>query len=556
MSDFSMDPVTRKEFYLAEITGMDVDAPAPVTRLETYLNDIINGTASQLAPVTRLETYLAKISGADVTIPAPVTRLELYLAKIAGMDVEIPDPVTREEHWLWMWANAGPGGSAVTVEGEAPITLADAIHGAIRSLIQYGLCYQASTPTPAAPVDIVCNNGTLKMVDDELPLAYKRITGIKFDGDFWYNTGEALDGGDAVTMTLANTATGGQNVFGSYNGTASGTKNFSLFIYGGGSNSNSYYRYGEQLLRPKYGSNERRITISGNGTDGFTTDVTATPDTFVTEAPAYIGMLPNSSSAAYTGSIMGSIDVVNNGQLRLRWIPCERQSDGAVGYYELKSGTFLEQVGTGSPVKGGYDTSHMTEFIIDGTPEVLTVSATGATPQTASVQDLLAVDDYRDEQNIISGSVKRKVGIKIFDGTEDWTKPSSADYFRLDGLFEDAIPYSADNPAVVCSHFVGRVPKTAASGMDDGDIKLGYTSTYNRLYLKYSSATTSDELKAWVAAQYAAGTPVIVLYPLAEEVAEQVPPQKLYVADGSNTVSVVANVSPVNLECTYIAADA
>ena len=210
MSDFSMDPVTRKEFYLAEITGMDVDAPAPVTRLETYLNDIINGTASQLAPVTRLETYLAKISGADVTIPAPVTRLELYLAKIAGMDVEIPDPVTREEHWLWMWANAGPGGSAVTVEGEAPITLADAIHGAIRSLIQYGLCYQASTPTPAAPVDIVCNNGTLKMVDDELPLAYKRITGIKFDGDFWYNTGEALDGGDAVTMTLANTATGGR----------------------------------------------------------------------------------------------------------------------------------------------------------------------------------------------------------------------------------------------------------------------------------------------------------------------------------------------------------
>lgn len=556
MSEISMDPVTRKEFYLAEITGMDVDAPAPVTRLETYLNDIINGTASQLVPVTRVETYLAKISGADVAIPAPVTRLELYLAKIAGMDVEIPDPVTREEHWLWMWANAGPAGTETTVSGEAPITLANALRGAIRSLIQYGLCYQASTPTPAAPVDIVCNNGTLKMVDDELPLAYKRITGIKFDGDFWYNTVEVLDGGDAVTMTLANTATSGQNVFGSYNGTSGGKKNFSLFIYGGGANNNSYYRYGEQLLRPRFGSNERTITISGNGTDGFTTDVTATPDTFTTEASAYIGMLPNSSSAAYTGSIMGSIDVVNNGQLRLRWIPCERQSDGAIGYYELKSGTFLEQVGSGTPVKGGYDTSHMTKLIIDGTPEVLTVSADGETPQTASVQYLLAVDDYRDEQNIISGSVKRKVGIKIFDGTEDWTKPSGSDYFRLDGLFEDTIQYSADNPAVVCSHFVGRMPKTAASGMDDGDIKLGYTSMYNRLYLKYAAATTADEFKAWVAAQYAAGTPVIVLYPLAEEVAEQVSPQKLYVADGSNTVSVVANVSPVNLECTYIAADA
>lgn len=106
MSDIEMVPITRKEFYLAGITGMDVQAPSPVTRLESYLNDILNGTVSQLTPLNRVERYLAKISGADVTIPVPVTRMEFYLAAIAGMEVDIPDPVTREEWLLAEWAES------------------------------------------------------------------------------------------------------------------------------------------------------------------------------------------------------------------------------------------------------------------------------------------------------------------------------------------------------------------------------------------------------------------------------------------------------------------
>jgi hypothetical protein len=39
-------------------------------------------------------------------------------------------------------------------------------------------------------------------------------------------------------------------------------------------------------------------------------------------------------------------------------------------------------------------------------------------------------------------------------------------------MFTDTIPYSADNPAIVCTHFVGRKPKTSAGNMNDGDIKL------------------------------------------------------------------------------------
>ena len=249
-----------------------------------------------------------------------------------------------------------------TLRGTSPLSLLSAIKDKISSLIQYGKCSVSGS-------EITCNNGILTAVDDELPLGYKRITGIKFDGDTWYETGEALTGDDEVTMTLANTVTTGQNVFGSYNGTSSGTKNFSLFIYGNGSASNSYFRYGEQLLRPKFGTGERTIIFGKNGTDGFATDATATQETFTTPANAYIGMLPNSTSPAYTGSIIGNILVGD----RLKYIPCERTADGVVGYYETHTETFLEPSGTGSVTKGEYDTSHETAIATIGTAEEIVV---------------------------------------------------------------------------------------------------------------------------------------------------------------------------------------
>lgn len=364
MADIEMTPITRKEFYLAGITGMDVQAPSPVTRLESYLNDILNGTVSQLTPLNRVECYLAKISGADVTIPVPMTRLEVYLAAIAGMDIDVPDPVTREEHWLWQWANAGPGGVVETVNGTLPLTLANALSHAIVSLTRYGFCTQDGTPTPSAPVDIMCNNGALRMVDDELPSGYKRLLGISFDGNFHYKTGEYLTSDDDVTMTLDNISSSGKNVFGSYNG--ANDKNFSLYIYGG--TNGSYFRFGDQLKRPKYGSAGRRtITFGAGGTSGFAENSTVYPDEFVTPANTYIGMLPNSSSAAYTGDIVGSILVGT----RLEWIPCENDG-GVIGYYERVNGNFIAPTGNGTPVSLGYDTSHLVLRVV-GDPEVLTV---------------------------------------------------------------------------------------------------------------------------------------------------------------------------------------
>lgn len=56
--------------------------------------------------------------------------------------------------------NAGGGGTETTITGVSPLLLAAALKKPIKSLTQYGLCSQADTPTPAAPVPIMCNNIT------------------------------------------------------------------------------------------------------------------------------------------------------------------------------------------------------------------------------------------------------------------------------------------------------------------------------------------------------------------------------------------------------------
>ena len=395
-----MEPIARIEIFLAVIAGESYELPVPQTRVELFLANIAGESYELPAPEARVELYLAKILGQNVTLPVPQSRIDRYLAAIAGEAVDPPEYwTTRVEYWLAKWAE-GSGGQIVTVTGVAPLLLQRALAKPIHSLTQYGKCVTEDG-------DIYCNNGKLVALDDELPSGYKRITGIKFDGDFWYNTNEPLTGDDDVTMTLANTVTSGQNVFGSYNGTASGTKNFSMFIYGGGSQSNSYFRYGEQLLRPRFGSDEHTITFGKSGTDGFATDVSGTPETFTTPANAYIGMLPNSTSPAFSGSIIGNILVGN----RLKYIPCERQSDGVIGYYEAVNGVFLEPVGTGTPTKGNYDTSHLNILSVVGTPEVLTIGT-----QTATVANLFSTGTVHDEQDIISGTLTRRTEVSVAAG--------------------------------------------------------------------------------------------------------------------------------------------
>lgn len=439
------------------------------------------------------------------------------------------------------------GAVDVIIKGVSPLSLPDAVANSLQYVKAFGGTELSGTPTPASPVDIVCNNGILKVKDSELPVGYKRLQGISYDTNTYYETNQKLYGSDTLTITLSGTSSNGRNVIGAYSGTGSDARNFSLFIYGAGSTSNSYLRHGTQLGRPRYGTGVRTLVMSPTGTDGFLTDVTYDEETFETTDTFWIGGLPNSSSTKYDGDIVGNITVSN----RLKYIPCERVSDGEIGYYETFTGTFLENQGTGTPVMySGYDTSYMTEVYIAPTGTVETIEDTLG--NSATCEPLLAVGDYADVQSIINGVVTRKVGVKVLTGEENFETATATNCYSLTntlgtGNFADR--------TIVCSHFGSTSTQPGTSDRQGLAFIVNKGSEYTIAFGATTQFSTQTQWKNWLAAQAAAGTPVIVLYPLATTTTESVAGQTLQVTDGDNTLEITqASMSGLQLEVKYKAA--
>ena len=97
-------------------------------------------------------------------------------------------------HRPYEWMAIGGWTTTYTKEvtGNWYIDLTDAVVNKLLELKAYWWCEQASTPTPTTPVDIVCNNWTLKVKDKELPVWYVRLESIELDAWPYYNTNEKL----------------------------------------------------------------------------------------------------------------------------------------------------------------------------------------------------------------------------------------------------------------------------------------------------------------------------------------------------------------------------
>ena len=428
------------------------------------------------------------------------------------------------------------------VNGVSPLTLPSAVRAAVVYLKQQGVCEQNGIPTPINPVDIKCNNGAIKYKDRELPVGFIRLLDINFDGGFHYITNEKLYGSDDVSMTINNISTSGQNLFGSYAGAGEGTKNFSLYVYGSTS-SQCYFRYGERLYRPRLGTGERSITFGESGTTGFYDNVSITPETFESNSVAWIGMLPNSSSSHFIGTIEGNIVVSN----RLKYIPCKRLSDGVIGYYEVNNEVFLEPRGSGTPTTTGIDDSQM-ELVIVGTKEVISINN-----QTASAENLFAINTFKDEQDIISGNIIRKCGVIVLNGSElerGHSFNTSANCITI--YIKSFDEPKSINYAPICTHFVG-TDVTSISNMPDNSIRAhaSIIDVHYCLNIRNTNWSSVSDYETFVKSQYEAGTPVIVIYPLVDETTEQVTPQPLNTIEGDDVVTVIAEVSNIPLEVKY-----
>lgn len=530
--------VTRKERFLNAAITQTPLTEAAVTRIEMFLNAIANGSADVPTPITRVEQYLAKIAGADAEVPTPVTRIEMYLAKVAGEDIEPPTPVTRIEQLLATWTGGGSVAELLTVTGVAPLALANALARPLVSLVQDGKVSQNGTPTPSVPVDIVCNNGTLVMVDDELPSGYNRIAGITFDSSVYYQiTDFFLKGSDTIRISFS--VEKACNVFGCYT-TTSATNNYSL--YASTAANAKYLRYAGGTYKSQFATStfgqRFDVVITPTGSSGMPSgqnDTWNESDFTATSALCIAHTSPSGTSSKLDGNIYG--DIVVDGRLKL--IPCIRLSDGEIGYYDTYTEAFYAPV-TGTPVSLGYDLSHLTLKVV-GTAEVLSVGT-----QTASVADLFATGDYADSQNIITGAITRKVVARRLTSDEtSWYLSDSGDVHRFRCRLDDAVYKSGRGTDLLCSHY-----RVLASGSTAGGCFLNGSSNVEYLFC-IPEDQTIDTVEKW--GTWLDNNAVTIIYPLAESTTESAAPQHITLTKGDDTVSVTAEVSGINLTAQYYA---
>ena len=456
---------------------------------------------------------------------------------------------------IWLKATLLSGAAAIikTVTGTAPLTLTNAISHAIVSLTQYGKCVQDGSPTPSDPVDIYCNNGKLMMVDNELPSGYKRVLGFRCNNNaMWQITGFKLRGSDTVKVSFSVTAA--CNVWGCYQSTDA-TDNYDL--YATTTNGGKYLRYANGTYASYFSSENQGkrfdVTYTPTGTQGMPEDSTWTEASFESANDLLLGSTTiGGTSSKLKGNLYGDFIVENGGVERLHIVPCERVSDNVLGYYDLVGEAFYEPYeGYTGAVSLGYDGSHYGLDVV-GTPETLTITADGAETQTVNdVSNLLAVGNYADTEELIHGIKTGKIGVMVFDGTENFyvstgdTYGVAIDKTKYPNSYVDAVP-------VLCTH----LPFSTSSSTSQTDVICNRSGNYGiRLLFNATIMALADTkvaaAKAFFASEYAKGTPVMVIYVKTTETTEQTTAHALATAEGTNVVDVTSNVDPVTLKAEY-----
>ena len=178
--------------------------------------------------------------------------------------------------------------------------------------------------------------------------------------------------------------------------------------------------------------------------------------------------------------------------------------------------------------------------------EGVTETITDELNNSATAETLLAIDSYKDTQEILSGDVTRKVGVVVLDGTENWGLYATNNGYRSFRVNNFLAAKTRDG---VCTHLP--YYEFSSSNMDRECVAIGGNKTTLYINLAGEERTVND-FKTWLAQQYAAGTPVTFIYPLATETTETVTGQTLTTVQGDNTLTISqASIANLPIEANY-----
>lgn len=170
---------------------------------------------------------------------------------------------------------------------------------------------------------------------------------------------------------------------------------------------------------------------------------------------------------------------------------------------------------------------------------------------SATAEMLLKVGDYKDEQSVIDGSVTRNVGIKVLDGTENWSTGSAANpnRYTLTAAFNDLADLTDNNIGYSNCYTVISRSTSIQSSLQNNECGWNTTKVF---CVRDDRIATLADWKQFLADQYNAGTPVIIVYPLATPTTSSVTAQPLTVQQGTNIVTITqASIDNLTMELSY-----
>ena len=138
---------------------------------------------------------------------------------------------------------------------------------------------------------------------------------------------------------------------------------------------------------------------------------------------------------------------------------------------------------------------------------------------TGLSEPLCGIDTYTDSLDLSTGILTRRIRKLVLTGNETFTKnlASTTDYlyYAARGV---VLPLSISKPPIVCSHLhrVGGAPQGTKTGINTyNDYSVVYLNFGANVMNAQASGNTPNGFKEYLAAQYAAGTPVTIWYVLA-----------------------------------------
>ena len=163
-----------------------------------------------------------------------------------------------------------------------------------------------------------------------------------------------------------------------------------------------------------------------------------------------------------------------------------------------------------------------------------------------------------------SGTITRRWGIKVFDGTENWVYSSEPDWVSEDtSVFYVGdylmLPIGPDSKDAIVSHFETYTRNELATNKStEGYAQTGGTVRNHSIRISKSRVADLTAFKSWLASQYAAGTPLTVVYRLATPTTENIELPELPTAqasriiDGATTaLTVETSVAPTRITAVY-----